>query len=154
SLQLGTPGPVGAIPGQLQMLAVTGWQSVSARAWPPRQMAKISAQWRMPGWLAVSMPALLPRRERRNCCDDPSAGRERSPTPRCHPQGGTYPAVARVVDRRKAGLRCRMRSLLCAILLIGCSDPPPKITTVTPTTLCANVENKLMLMGKDLHPRK
>src|SRR5262249_14110859 len=40
------------------------------------------------------------------------------------------------------------------ILLIGCSDPPPKITTVTPTTLCANVENKLMLMGKDLHPRK
>src|SRR5262249_13885025 len=37
---------------------------------------------------------------------------------------------------------------------LGCADNPPKIASVSPTTLCANVENTLMLMGSDLKPSK
>src|SRR6185436_13084867 len=47
-----------------------------------------------------------------------------------------------------------MRLSLLAILAVGCSKPAPTLVSVTPTTLCANVESKLMLMGSDLEPSK
>jgi hypothetical protein len=47
-----------------------------------------------------------------------------------------------------------MRLFLCLAFALGCHQNPPKVASVSPKTLCANVENKLMLMGSDLDPQK